>query len=178
MFKPFVNISLTKIFFSVYIIYSSVNFLWFALLSHQKFDNRSLSKPGDLWFAAISNSLKINVSMTLKYCCYKPISNKSEIIYIYRKILKKNYIVLKKITHIHWMNVIYIYLYIINKTSKEDELVMILFDSYKSPGGHNIWIFKFHTEQIHIFGKLNKPSCGHYKFISAGLSIRETNLFR
>ena len=37
-----------KIGFSVSIIDSSVNYILFALLSHQKFDDRSLFKPGAL----------------------------------------------------------------------------------------------------------------------------------
>ena len=36
---------LTKMFFSVLIKYSSVNFTWFALLSHQGYDDRPLFKP-------------------------------------------------------------------------------------------------------------------------------------
>ena len=48
MFSPFVNILLIKKCFSIYIIHSSVNFTWFTLLSHQKFDKRALFKPGKL----------------------------------------------------------------------------------------------------------------------------------
>ena len=50
MFSPFLNIILTKICFFVHIRYSSVNFTWFALFTHQKFDDRPLLKPGALHF--------------------------------------------------------------------------------------------------------------------------------
>ena len=44
--SPICNICFTKTCFSVNITYSSVNFTWFALFSHQKFSNRPLFKPG------------------------------------------------------------------------------------------------------------------------------------
>ena len=37
-----------KTCFSIHIKQSSVNFTWFALLSHQKFDDRPLFMPGEL----------------------------------------------------------------------------------------------------------------------------------
>ena len=46
MFSPVVKIFLTKTCFSVYITHNFINFTWFALLSHQKFDERFLFKPG------------------------------------------------------------------------------------------------------------------------------------
>ena len=42
MFSPFANIIQTKSCFFVYISHFSVNFIWFALLTHQKFDDNSL----------------------------------------------------------------------------------------------------------------------------------------
>ena len=42
-------------------IHSSVNFTWIAVLSHQKFDDRSLFKPEVLKFTIILNSLKTNL---------------------------------------------------------------------------------------------------------------------
>ena len=57
--------SLTKLYFSVYITHFSVNFTWFALLSHQILNNRPLFKP--LWFAAISNSPKTNNLVRWEY---------------------------------------------------------------------------------------------------------------
>ena len=36
------------------------NFTQFAILSHQKFDDRPLFKPGALWFVVILNCLKMN----------------------------------------------------------------------------------------------------------------------
>ena len=42
----------------------------------------------------------------------------------------------------------------------------------------SIWIYQFHSEQIHIIKNLNKPLFGYYKFISAGHSIVETNLIK
>ena len=50
IFSPFVNIFFfTKIYLSIYITHSSVNFTWFALLSSQKFNDRPLFKPGALF---------------------------------------------------------------------------------------------------------------------------------
>ena len=68
MFSPLVNIFLNKTCFFIHITHSSVNFTWFILLSHQKFDDRTLFKPGLLWFFSILDSLK-----TRFY--YKPIPN-------------------------------------------------------------------------------------------------------
>ena len=45
-FRQFVNIFWTKTCFSIYIRHFSVNFSWFALLNYQKFDDRSVFKPG------------------------------------------------------------------------------------------------------------------------------------
>ena len=59
IFSQFVNIFLTKTCSSIDIAYSSVNFKWFALLSHQKLDDRLLFKLGVLF--AILNSLKTNI---------------------------------------------------------------------------------------------------------------------
>ena len=39
----------TKTCFFVYITHSSLNFTWFSLFSHQKFDQRPLFKPGALF---------------------------------------------------------------------------------------------------------------------------------
>ena len=51
---------LIKTTFSVH-IQSSINFTWFTLVSHPKFDDRYLFKPGALRFATILNSLKTNI---------------------------------------------------------------------------------------------------------------------
>ena len=45
MYCPFVNNYLTKTWFLIDITNSFKNFIWFALLSHQKSDNRPLFKP-------------------------------------------------------------------------------------------------------------------------------------
>ena len=66
LFRPFVNILLTITCFSVPIAHPSKDFTWFALLGHQKFDDRTLFKPGELWFAIIVNSLKPSISARLK----------------------------------------------------------------------------------------------------------------
>ena len=44
MANPFIKIVFAKTCFSVQITYSSVNFTWFVLVSHQKFDRRPLFK--------------------------------------------------------------------------------------------------------------------------------------
>ena len=46
MFRPFINMLLTKTCFSVQITHSSIKCIWFALLSQQKFDGRPHFKPG------------------------------------------------------------------------------------------------------------------------------------
>ena len=48
LLSPFINIFFNKTCFSVYIILSSVNFIWFAFLSHEKFQDRPLFKLGAL----------------------------------------------------------------------------------------------------------------------------------
>ena len=56
---------LTEICFSVHITYYSVNFTWFVLFTYQKSHDRPLFKPSAR-FAAILNSLKINILTRLK----------------------------------------------------------------------------------------------------------------
>ena len=67
VFSPFINFFFFFFFFftitcfSVHISHSE-NFKWFALFSHQKFDDRPLSNLEKfVWFAAILNSFKRNI---------------------------------------------------------------------------------------------------------------------
>ena len=73
MFSSFVNIFFTKTSFSEHITHLSVNFTWFAFVSHQKFDDWPLFKPRALWFAAI---LKNNFRKKKKklFCFFKRFS--------------------------------------------------------------------------------------------------------
>ena len=81
IFRPFVGGGLKHAFLF------TVNFMWFALLSHQKFDDRPLFKPGALWFAAILNSIKTFLC-GWNNCCYKLIPNNSGFTFM-KNILEK-----------------------------------------------------------------------------------------
>ena len=62
--------SLKKIFdqtcFSVLIKHSSVNFIWFELLSQQKLDDKPLLKPRTLWFATFFNNIKSDIFVRIQ----------------------------------------------------------------------------------------------------------------
>ena len=68
MFGSFVNIFC----FSIHITHCSVNFTWFALLSYQRLDDRSLFQPGERWFSTTLNSLKANIFREIKIIFAKP----------------------------------------------------------------------------------------------------------
>ena len=61
---------LTKIYFSVPITYSSINFTWFARLKNLMKDLCSNLKHS-VWFAAILNRLKTNISVRWNNFSYK-----------------------------------------------------------------------------------------------------------
>ena len=85
---------LTKTCFPTNISYSSVNFYWSAHFNHQKFDDRPLFKPGQLWFSTILNIF-----------CYHPNLNNTFLTFM----KKKNYCAFwKKFPFIHWMTPEYI----------------------------------------------------------------------
>ena len=80
---------LTKTCFSVDITHSSVNFRWFALISHQKFDDRLLFNPGVLWSAALLNRLKTNILWVQNHFCYEPIKNNMKFTFMEKNSEKK-----------------------------------------------------------------------------------------
>ena len=59
MFSPLVNIFLTKTCISVHTTHSSVNFTWFALLSHQECFDRQLFKAFEINFKIFFARVKI-----------------------------------------------------------------------------------------------------------------------
>ena len=83
LFSPFVNIFfLTSTYFSVYITSRfSVNFTWFAFLSHQKFDETTVQA----WSTGFATILNLKKFLRGKTFCYKPISNNAEFVSIEKK---------------------------------------------------------------------------------------------
>ena len=77
----FVNIFWLE-YASLYTTYSYINFTWFVLLSHQKFDDKSLFKPGDLY-----NLLPFWINSKQNNFHYKTVLNNAEFTFIKKSIL-------------------------------------------------------------------------------------------
>ena len=82
--RPF----LTKTYLSLPITKSSVNFTWFALLSHYKFD-KSLLKPGELCLICCHSELPQNKNFNEIRIFFATFPNNAEFTFFWKKFGKK-----------------------------------------------------------------------------------------
>ena len=98
---------------------SSVNFTWFVLLSHQRFDERPLFKPGSLWFAIFKYFCKTKIIFAINR--FQTMQN----LYLWKNMFLKIY----SECLIYSMNLIYIYIHIKRNAYISHENVNLLSSS-------------------------------------------------